>query len=260
MALLKCPECGHQVSTSASSCPNCGFPVSRMNKSNSIPEVEQSSATNTSFDESWVEEIKHKAKKSRNVLIIIMLSILVLAIVFTLIGTLLKVGLFYALIPMMWFIFIVFFIIGLVSVFSTKVYVEHRNNNVIAVYKGINKPKAFINNKEMEYENRKVGNGYAEYKFKLPDGDIMIATVQSHKITLDFYSTSPSTIQNQTIVNNYITNKTINKKKGSNNRSDMEKILIKNAKVDALASIDPTNTKKSKEQLDIINQLDELDD
>ena len=26
MALVKCPECGHDVSTSASACPNCGYP------------------------------------------------------------------------------------------------------------------------------------------------------------------------------------------------------------------------------------------
>lgn len=27
MALIKCPECGKQVSDRASSCPNCGFPI-----------------------------------------------------------------------------------------------------------------------------------------------------------------------------------------------------------------------------------------
>ncbi len=27
MALINCPECGKQVSTSAQACPNCGFPV-----------------------------------------------------------------------------------------------------------------------------------------------------------------------------------------------------------------------------------------
>ncbi len=28
MALIKCPECGHDVSTFAQSCPNCGYPIS----------------------------------------------------------------------------------------------------------------------------------------------------------------------------------------------------------------------------------------
>lgn len=27
MALIKCPECGHEVSSAAFSCPNCGFPL-----------------------------------------------------------------------------------------------------------------------------------------------------------------------------------------------------------------------------------------
>ncbi|MBQ0009227.1 MAG: zinc ribbon domain-containing protein [Firmicutes bacterium] len=49
------------------------------------------------------------------------------------------------------------------------------------------------------------------------------------------------------------------KAKKAKERSDMEKILIKNAKIDALASIDPTNTEKAKEQIDIINKLDNLD-
>ena len=27
MALIKCPECGKEVSDKAAACPNCGFPV-----------------------------------------------------------------------------------------------------------------------------------------------------------------------------------------------------------------------------------------
>ncbi len=27
MALIKCPECGKQISNQASSCPNCGYPI-----------------------------------------------------------------------------------------------------------------------------------------------------------------------------------------------------------------------------------------
>ena len=29
MALIKCPECGKQISESASACPNCGAPVTQ---------------------------------------------------------------------------------------------------------------------------------------------------------------------------------------------------------------------------------------
>lgn len=29
MALIKCPECGHEISDQALSCPNCGAPTER---------------------------------------------------------------------------------------------------------------------------------------------------------------------------------------------------------------------------------------
>ena len=27
MALIKCPECGKEISDAAESCPNCGYPI-----------------------------------------------------------------------------------------------------------------------------------------------------------------------------------------------------------------------------------------
>lgn len=35
MALIKCPECGKEISDMANFCPNCGFPVSERTKSDS---------------------------------------------------------------------------------------------------------------------------------------------------------------------------------------------------------------------------------
>lgn len=32
MALIKCPECGKEISDRASSCPNCGYPISQQNR------------------------------------------------------------------------------------------------------------------------------------------------------------------------------------------------------------------------------------
>lgn len=32
MPLIKCPECGKEISSYASSCPNCGCPAARFNK------------------------------------------------------------------------------------------------------------------------------------------------------------------------------------------------------------------------------------
>ena len=31
MALIKCPECAHEVSDQAASCPQCGYPIRRTN-------------------------------------------------------------------------------------------------------------------------------------------------------------------------------------------------------------------------------------
>lgn len=45
MALIKCPECGKEISDKASSCINCGFPLSQMIKSGIVkikmPRTEQ---------------------------------------------------------------------------------------------------------------------------------------------------------------------------------------------------------------------------
>lgn len=34
MALISCPECGHDVSDSAVTCPNCGFRLKKQKNSN----------------------------------------------------------------------------------------------------------------------------------------------------------------------------------------------------------------------------------
>jgi len=36
MALIKCPECGKEISDKAVACPNCGFPLDQLEKDNSI--------------------------------------------------------------------------------------------------------------------------------------------------------------------------------------------------------------------------------
>lgn len=38
MALMQCPECGHDVSTLAQSCPNCGYPIQQILVQESRPE------------------------------------------------------------------------------------------------------------------------------------------------------------------------------------------------------------------------------
>ena len=36
MALIKCPECGKDVSTKAKACPHCGYPINQATNANPI--------------------------------------------------------------------------------------------------------------------------------------------------------------------------------------------------------------------------------
>ena len=36
MALIKCPECGKDVSERASCCPNCGYPINELSKNDNL--------------------------------------------------------------------------------------------------------------------------------------------------------------------------------------------------------------------------------
>ena len=36
MALIKCPECGREVSDKAATCPDCGFPIESLNPSGTV--------------------------------------------------------------------------------------------------------------------------------------------------------------------------------------------------------------------------------
>ncbi len=51
MALVKCPECGKQVSEKANSCPNCGYPISKY-----IETMQEANNTNTVFPENKSEK------------------------------------------------------------------------------------------------------------------------------------------------------------------------------------------------------------
>lgn len=44
MALLKCPECGHDMSSLADACPNCGYKLANENKTEYKEESRNTSA------------------------------------------------------------------------------------------------------------------------------------------------------------------------------------------------------------------------
>jgi uncharacterized membrane protein YvbJ len=43
MALIRCPECGNQVSTAAASCPKCGVPISSKGAGTPLSTIQQTS-------------------------------------------------------------------------------------------------------------------------------------------------------------------------------------------------------------------------
>lgn len=48
MALIKCPECGQQISDKANVCPNCGHPIAYENAKENM---------NSFFKQKWVKAV-----------------------------------------------------------------------------------------------------------------------------------------------------------------------------------------------------------
>ena len=74
MALIKCPECGKEISDKAAACPNCGCPIS----SEASPVVANSSTPDSSNDDGKPSTPVKKKKKGKIALIII-IAVIVLA-------------------------------------------------------------------------------------------------------------------------------------------------------------------------------------
>ena len=61
MALIKCPECGKEVSTAAETCPHCGYPI---NKNEPVKEKQVENYPKPK-DSSWINKWKKKETKGR---------------------------------------------------------------------------------------------------------------------------------------------------------------------------------------------------
>ena len=217
MALIKCPECGRQVSDKALTCPNCGCPIGT-----TINQAKKESLNYPApVDHGWVNKWYKRKKK-------FVITCCVLA-PFTL-------------------------FISLIALAASHIVERSLNGYTVLVYCGMAN-HIVIEGKEIEkiYSPKTVyGN--------LPDGTNVVVTCDALTGSVDIFFESPAaSVGQQIIINNVENNTTVVKKGKQPERSDMEKILIKNAKIDALASIDPTDTKKAKEQIDIVNKLDNLD-
>ena len=79
MALIKCPECGKEISDRAASCPNCGCPISSMGSYQVEPKQEEVKQIDIS---------SNKVAKSKNMknIIIAIVAIIVIAVIAVFVG------------------------------------------------------------------------------------------------------------------------------------------------------------------------------
>lgn len=76
MALIRCPECGNEVSTEAETCPHCGYPI----KKGSANKNNYKSNSILSTNAIWVNTWQKKLRKLRVTLGIIFLVCLIICI------------------------------------------------------------------------------------------------------------------------------------------------------------------------------------
>lgn len=81
MALIKCPECGQDVSTAAETCPHCGYPLKNKKQKQEILEDYPKP-----LDDSWMDKWKNKPTKDKWTLTIVYFINLLLILLFVLFG------------------------------------------------------------------------------------------------------------------------------------------------------------------------------
>ena len=83
MALIKCPECGNNVSTSAKICPHCGFPLEeKINKNENTIETKTFPKP---IDPSWTDAYRKKNSSVKATWTIIFIAVIVFLIPFAIV-------------------------------------------------------------------------------------------------------------------------------------------------------------------------------
>ena len=68
MALIKCPECGQNVSTEATACPHCGYPLNKVEKEQKVEKGEIDNNKIAPLDPSWLKKYKFKPTHGKIIL------------------------------------------------------------------------------------------------------------------------------------------------------------------------------------------------
>ena len=141
MALIKCPECGKEVSTAAETCPHCGYPI---NKNEPVKEKQVENYPKPK-DSSWINKWKKKETKGRWTWTLLFFASLLLVGLFVILlnvdrevtsyGTYAKFGwiIMVAIASSVAFIIFVFWIVALLS---SKVITRQYDGYTVLVYVG----------------------------------------------------------------------------------------------------------------------------
>lgn len=183
MALLNCPECGHDVSSEASTCPNCGFPIQKNLNTTTNPDP---------LDEKWLEKYKKKPFKTKiNLAIFNAVSLVLFIVFFTLLvedkekyvyfdGT---VDYFdktiWSMLTYLFFIILLFsFISFILSLFMVKTKIVNIDGYNVVAYCGFFKSSLIVENNVIDSFVSSSFHGNDVFA-KLPNGKTILAKFSS---------------------------------------------------------------------------------
>jgi len=256
MALLKCPECGNEVSSKADFCPDCGYPVEEI-LAEQEKENQPTFGTETSpkVAPAWVKKIRRKSKILRFVLPAIPIAILLTFVTLAIIISPIFLSGMPALIPLC----IIFLIFAIANPIDKTFELE---GATILYHRGIGGlARVYIDGKLIG----NIGNA-GSFTYILPSGTEFVLSYGGRKNINFAYSptgitkTKRRTARNTTIIHNYVNNVRKVDKNSQPKKSDVEKILLKHNREDVLASINPNDTEDAKKKIDLYNDLNDLGD
>ncbi len=161
MALLNCPECGHDVSSEASTCPNCGYPIQKNLNATNNPDP---------LDEKWLETYKKKPFKTKLCLGIINVFFLILLFI-----------VFFFWLDGFFFLFllsIIPFTLFILSLFMVKTKIVNIDGYNVVAYCGFFKNSLIVENKVIDSFVPSSFHGNDVFA-KLPNGKTILAKFSS---------------------------------------------------------------------------------
>lgn len=248
MALIKCPECGREISDKALCCPHCGYTMQ-----NEIKTTDKSYTKVSQYEDKekpeWIKQLKKKVYYLVLAPIIIFLIILLILLILYFsdpdpIDIYLGVGM------SAWFCFL--FAIAIAAANSYKIF---KVGNCFLAFKYVGGDiKCYLDGNEIsadDSDNFRISPSLyvkpcERCSFLLINDEPIVEEKEKRKFHSPF-------------ININITNeKTAEKTFKNRETTDIEKKLIKNNQIDLLASMNPDNVKDMKEKIDLINELDDL--